>query len=44
MNLKLRSADVRFILFILVILLLTFSKSFEGGRTVGAGQVTEIVL
>jgi hypothetical protein len=33
MNLKLKSADVRFILFILVILLLTFSKSFSANRT-----------
>ncbi len=33
MNLKLRSADVRFILFILVILLLTFSKSFAVTKT-----------
>ena len=33
MNLKLRTADVRFILFILVILLLTFSKSFAANRT-----------
>lgn len=33
MNLKLKSADVRFILFILVILLLTFSKSFAVNRT-----------
>lgn len=33
MNLKLKSADVRFILFILVILLLTFSKSFAVTKT-----------